>query len=116
VQSFPTPGAKWRVSTSGGVEPRWRADGKELFYLAPDGAITSVSVSVSPDDGKLELGQPLALFHVKPLGGFTNNARLQYAVTRDGRRFLVNSTGRDIASPITVVLNWQSGFHARDTR
>jgi hypothetical protein len=104
------------VSTSGGVEPRWRADGKELFYLAPAGALMSVSVSVSTD-GKLELGQPLTLFHVQTLGGFTNNVRIQYAVRRDGQRFLINSEGPDEnASPITVVLNWQSGLGATDNR
>ncbi|HEV3056981.1 MAG TPA: protein kinase [Vicinamibacterales bacterium] len=117
IQSFPTLGAKWRVSKSGGVEPRWRGDGRELFYLAPDGGLMSVSVSLSADGSELELGQPSTLFHVRTLGRFTNNVRQQYAVTRDGQRFLVNSTARaENASPIIVVLNWQSGLGARETR
>ena len=39
VAPFPGPGSSWKVSTAGGTEPRWRRDGKELFYLAPDGKL-----------------------------------------------------------------------------
>src|SRR5438094_447307 len=51
VQSFPTPGAKWQISKNGGYHPRWRADGKELFYYAADGQL--MAVSIAGDDAAL---------------------------------------------------------------
>ena len=109
VQSFPTPGAKWQASIAGGVEPRWRADGKELFYVSPDGAIMAVSIAVLPGGGSLEIGKPTRLFTPRIFGGFTNNVRIQYVVTPDGQRFLVNVTSaRTDTSPIVVDVNWMA--------
>jgi len=108
VQSFPTPGGQWRVSTEGGVAPRWRADGKEIFYVAPDGSLMAASVTVSRDGRTLETGKPAALFRPGIFGGFSNGVRHQYAVTPDGQRFLVNAVARAAAgaSSATVVVNW----------
>src|SRR5205807_7234625 len=47
VQPFPDPAGKWQVSTNGGIQPRWRADGKELYFIAPDGKLMAASVTAS---------------------------------------------------------------------
>lgn len=93
-------GGKWLVSVGGGADPRWRADGKELFYLAPDRSLMAVPVK----SGKtFERGSPQTLFRTQAL----LNAEPSYAVTPDGQRFLVRTT-RDQAASATVVLNWMA--------
>ena len=109
VQSFPTPGGKWQISTAGGVEPRWRADQKEIFYLDPDGNIMAAPITLSPDGRSLESGKPVRLFQAHLFGGFSNNVRIQYAVSSDGQRFLLNQVSTQTTeSPITVMVNWTS--------
>jgi Tol biopolymer transport system component len=104
-------GAKRRVSTRGGAQARWRGDGKELFYLAPDG--TLMAVDVSAPAGSIETGIPSALFATGITGSFVDRFN-QYVVTRDGRRFLVNvSAEDDNPAPITVVLNWDAARLSR---
>jgi Tol biopolymer transport system component len=117
VQSFPTPGGQWRVSPEGGVQPRWRGDGKEIFYVAPDGIIMAASVTLSRDGRTLETGKPAALFRPGINGGFTSGARQQYAVTSDGQRFLVNTTTQAPGgtSSITVVVNWPARLKSQGT-
>jgi serine/threonine protein kinase len=106
VRRFPGAGSKWQVSTSGGAQPRWRRDGKELFYLAPDGKLMASDVKAV--DTSFETGPPRALFNTGITASFINR-RNQYVVTRDGQRFLVNISAEDENSaPITVVLNWQA--------
>ena len=93
-------GARWQVSTDGGVEPRWRADGTELFYLARDGRLMAVEVKAQI---AFEAGVPHALFLTRALSGpFT-----RYAVAPGGERFLVNSEAKDRMPP-TVVVNWDA--------
>ena len=101
VQSFPGPGGKWQISTSGGVEPRWRADGKELYYRAPDQMLMAVEVQAG---SSFAAGVPQPLF----LGRFdVATVRNRYLPTADGRRFLtVAPLGREAMTPTTVVLNW----------
>jgi len=107
VQPFPRSGRKWRVSTNGGFEPRWRRDGKELFYLALDGTLTAVPVNAS---ATFDSGPPKRLFQTRvPFLGSVY--RSQYEVVGDGRRFLVNTLDDGAGfSPITVVLNWTAGL------
>jgi hypothetical protein len=107
VRAFPSGEAKRRVSTQGGIEPAWRRDGKELFYLALDRTLMSVAVSAGAGS-TFEAGLPAPLFETRMtvlLGpGFTRN---QYAVSADGQRFLVNQPSVEAsASPVTVVVNW----------
>ncbi len=106
VQPFPEAGGKWQVSTAGGVAPRWRADGKELYFLAPDATMMAVPVTVA--GASLEAGTPLPLFRTRIVdGGTVTNNRPQYAVARDGR-FLINQPVADATvAPITLILNWQ---------
>lgn len=109
VQSFPIPGAKWQVSTGGGRYPKWRKDGKELYYNAPDGRIMAVSVA---GDTALEIGTPVPLFapHLSNGTSVGLGFRAQYDVTSDGR-FLLNVSVEDAqASPLTVFLNWAAGL------
>jgi dipeptidyl aminopeptidase/acylaminoacyl peptidase len=108
VQSFPRPGVKSQVSRDGGSHPVWRADGRELFYLGPDGTMMSVSVGEGPS---LDAGLPRALFHADVWALARNQV---YAVTRDGR-FLVTVTPQKSsgAAPLTVVLNWHQELKQR---
>jgi Tol biopolymer transport system component len=115
IRTFPDDGGKWPVSTAGGTQPRWRHDGKELFYLAPDGALMAVPIRVAANAHDLDLGVPVRLFQTHlaaggniPSGGF--QARAQYDVASDGR-FLMNVLAEDAAtSPITIVQNWPTAL------
>ena len=106
VQSFPMGGGVWQVSTAGGDQPQWRADGKELFYLAPDRNIMAVSVSTV---GGMQFGRPVALFQAGvPLTGLSDD-RNSYIPTPDGQRFLVEQlTDSGNVQPWNVVINWSS--------
>ena len=106
VQSFPGPGGKWMVSVGGGIAPRWRRDGKELFYIAPDSRLMAASIR---DTGQtLKAGTPVALFQTHIVyGGTTVRQKHQYAVAPTGRRFLINSIADEAPTPpIIVVTNW----------
>ena len=105
IQNFPTPAGPWQISTNGGIQPKWRRDGKEIYYLAPDGTIAAVSLTLGalPEVGK---PQPLFQSRLNLTTGFTWH---QYDVSPDGQRFLVN-TPDTTTSPLTVVVNWKSGL------
>ncbi|MBI3451084.1 MAG: serine/threonine-protein kinase [Acidobacteria bacterium] len=107
VAPFPGPGGKWQISTTGGSRPRWRRDGKEIFYLSAMNAITSVEVS--RDGPSLRAGEAKTLFRVVP--GLIGTA---YDVTADGQRFLVSSLLRNQTStPLTLVVNWLPSAEAK---
>ena len=108
VQSFPDVGGKWQISTAGGVAPRWRADGKELYFLAPDA--TMMAAPISAAGASFEAGTPVPLFRSRIVeAGSAAATRPQYAVARLGR-FLINRPAADTtASPITLILNWSAG-------
>jgi len=100
VQSFPQPGSRQQVSTRGGGVPRWSPDGRELFYLAPD--LTLMSVSIESVDARLRLGPPERLFQTE----LRNTEGRDYDVAAGGR-FLFNvPSSEPPAVPITVILNW----------
>jgi hypothetical protein len=108
IQNFPVPSAKYRISTDGGSAPRWRRDGKEIFYVSSDRKLVAVPLRTS--DSTVDVLAPSVLFSVG--AGPAQNAyggRAHYDVTADGQRFLVNSPidqngGAD--RPMTVVSNW----------
>jgi hypothetical protein len=108
VQPFPGPGGKWQVSTAGGTDARWRPDGKELFFLAPDAKLMAVSVRAS--DSTFEAGSPAALFQTRTVVGGNANLTPQYAVSRDGRFLLNVPDDTSTAAPITLILNWNPGL------
>ncbi len=106
VQPFPGPGPTLRLSTGGGAQPRWRGDGRELFYLAPAGALMAVDIKAG---ATLRPGVPRRLFSTTV--AVEHPTFDQYAVTADGQRFLVLvPVGDASSSPITVVLNWTAGL------
>jgi Tol biopolymer transport system component len=92
VASFPSPGRRWKVSSGGGSQARWRRDGRELFYLGSDRTLMAAAVSGTPST--FEAGAPTPLFEMRfPYGQYH-----AYDVATDGQRFLVNAlvppTGR----------------------
>jgi Tol biopolymer transport system component len=92
---------KWLISKGGGTDPRWRGDGRELFYVASGGKLMSVEISAKP---VFQAGVPRPLFQLPP--GFIGGD-----VTADGRRFLIGVPMAQSASvPFTVMLNWQSAL------
>ncbi len=100
VTAFPQSGGKWQVSQNGGTEPRWRGDGKELFFFDPDNRLLAAPVSATGPD--FQSGTPVPLFQTRSMGNLW-----RYDVTRDGQRFLVNTPLRDeTLSPLTLQLNW----------
>jgi hypothetical protein len=100
VETIPRSDRKWPVSTNGGYEPRWRGDGREIYYLSEDRKLMAVSVGVGPS-----FGIPKPLFQTRVPAGVIAN-RTHYVPSRDGKRFLVNMGIDAPTSPITVVLNW----------
>jgi Tol biopolymer transport system component len=104
VRSFPDLSVKVRISTSGGNQPQWRGDGKELFYIGPDNTIHSVPLTSS--SGRIEPGTPEPLFTASV--DQLKTIRNQFAVTPDGQRFLVLSLIDRDASPFVTILNWRS--------
>jgi serine/threonine protein kinase len=108
VQSFPTPGGKWQISTEGGDQPQWRRDGKELFFLASNRKIMSVAVQ---GQGTFQPGIPQALFEAAVNMSGLSDSRSRYVFTADGQRALVIvNLGQEagMSSPINVVLNWNA--------
>jgi Tol biopolymer transport system component len=103
-------GGKWQVSTGGGFSPRWNNDGKELFYVAPDGTVMSVNVSSS--NGVIQSGTPRPLFKPKGFGQLRAQGFFYWDASPDGKKFIfpVSLSGNGAAPPtrFTVVLNWPS--------
>jgi len=103
VQSFPDPTARVQASPSGGSSPRWRRDGKELFYLRPDGTLMSVRVRSSKP---LEFEPPVALFQFFSVERGVAANTPPYDVTADGEQFIVAAVTRRAEPSINVLLNW----------
>jgi Tol biopolymer transport system component len=105
VRPFSEPGGQWQISTAGGINGRWRHDGKEFYYIAPDGQL--MAVPISTQGATLVPGTPVALFQSRSTLGGNTAARGQYTVAPDGR-FLINvTTGDATSSPVTLLLNWK---------
>jgi eukaryotic-like serine/threonine-protein kinase len=104
VQSFPTPGTKHVISNDGGGEPQWRADGRELFYMALDHTLMSVPVASS---APWRSGRPVPLFRAAVAGDLTRY-RNRYQVADNGQRFLLDSVVNDGSQDVTLVVNWPS--------
>ncbi|MEQ1908551.1 MAG: hypothetical protein ABMA15_06995, partial [Vicinamibacterales bacterium] len=97
-------GGQWQVSTAGGITPTWRADGKELFYVNPAGAMMAAPITVT--GATLAPGAPAVLFPTRIYGGGVDNQQnRQYDVAPDGR-FLINTVIDSATAPITLLMNW----------
>ena len=104
VETMPRSDWKRPVSTNGGYEPRWRADGRELYYLSEDRKLMAVEVGPGPS-----FGIPKPLFQTQIRAG-VSNFRAHYVPSRDGERFLINTAIDTPPSPITVVVNWTANL------
>jgi serine/threonine protein kinase/Tol biopolymer transport system component len=109
VRPFPAAEGQWTISVAGGQAPRWRGDGKELFFEAADGKMMAVPVKASGGPKPtFEAGTPAALFdaHIEHRIVDSNS---EYDVTADGKRFLINTVSGPTAAsspPLIVVVNW----------
>jgi Tol biopolymer transport system component len=113
VQPFSTDGKpateSWQISSAGGTDPRWRRDGKELYYLAADQKLMAVPINVTAAGFAFGIAQ--ALFEVPPLSVPVVAGPFRYAASADGKRFLVLMDSSNAApAQITVVTNWQSAL------
>jgi Tol biopolymer transport system component len=106
VQPFPRATGKWQVSIGGGDSPRWSADGRELYFLAPDGTLMAAAVRATLET--FEAADPVPLFQTRVRAtGAEGTGRADYAVSPDGR-FLINQPLEDASStPIVLILNWK---------
>ena len=103
VQTFPQHTGRWEISTAGGMQPMWRRDGKELFYLTEDGKLMAVDVNTT--SATFQAGIPRELFQAQlvPLSYWRNI----YVPSPDGQRFLMLTPASETKpAPITVVVNW----------
>lgn len=107
MQRFPEMGSKRQISNGGGNQVRWRRDGLELYFIAPDGGLMAVDVR---DPVGLELGPPTPLFSSRVVFLTAAGAGVGplYDVTGDGRRFLMVETPTDLGPPITIVTSWRA--------
>jgi eukaryotic-like serine/threonine-protein kinase len=106
VSPFPSGNGKWQVSSTGGQEPRWRQDGKELFYASADGKLMAVTVTT---DAGFKAGSPVALFQTHRRQSVSSQDVFSYDVSGDGQKFLIiTKMDEATAAPLSVLLNWSS--------
>ena len=108
VQPFPASGDKHQVSIDGGIEPRWRPDGKELFYLTADGRMMVAEIFRGET---FRAGVPQMLFRAPGVNPVLASTVFHYDVSKDGQRFLIDAAVEGpTQSPVTIVLNWQAAL------
>jgi Tol biopolymer transport system component len=101
VQTLNENGGRWQISTSGGDEPSWRADGKELYFVSPQDELMAVDIERVGD--AVRAGPPRKLFEITRI----TNRRNRFVPSHDGKRFLVLTAGPEKKpEPPIVVLNW----------
>jgi len=103
VAPFPGPGGKWQVSSSGGKMPRWRRDGRELYFFTEDDTLTAAEVEASPNKFEVRNVRPLFRVSLAPEAGERIGS---FDVTADGTRFIISASSDEAQLPITLVLNW----------
>jgi len=103
VRSVADGTVQQQISTTGGLEPQWRRDGKELYYVAPDETIMAVAIDTG--SGRIRTGTPQRLFTADI--NQRSTLRNQYAPSADGKRFLLLSVIDRNTSPIVTVVNWR---------
>ena len=104
VQSFPSPGSKFQASIDGGTLPVWSHDGKELFFIAPDGKMMAAAVKGAAvgDPGAFDAGKPTVLFDAR----IPAEIAARYDVSQDGRFLIPTPIKAAAGQQITVVVNW----------
>ena len=107
VTSFPSAAGKWQVSRGGGTEPRWRGDGKEIFYIGPGGMLMAVPAN---GESTFATGTPAPLFQIHGRAPISSTDIFTYDAAKDGKRFLVNRYVKpEHVAPLTILLHVQSG-------
>ena len=107
VTQFPQKRGRWQISATGGSQPWWRGDGKELIYLGPEQTLMSIAVRAGD---AFEVSVPTALFKAN-FPAVVPAYWANYAMTADGQRFLVSELLPEAAAtPVNVVLNWTAGL------
>jgi Tol biopolymer transport system component len=107
LRPYPGPGSQQLIGA--GIQPRWRADGKELFYIAADGRMMAVAISLGSEGDKAEVGTAKPLFTTRL--AVPANQQFGYAVDPAGRRFLMwIDANQAITAPITIAQNWKAGL------
>jgi eukaryotic-like serine/threonine-protein kinase len=111
VTTYPGAAGKWQVSRGGGTQPRWRGDGKEIFYIAPNGMLNAVPVNARDI---FATGTPVPLFQVRGREVISSTDSFSYDVSKDGQRFLVNRYQKpEHVPPLTILLNMPQEKPAR---
>ena len=105
IAPFPNAVGKWQVSRSGGTEPRWRGDGKEVFFLSPDNKLMAAAINAIGSN--LQVGNAETLFEIHP----ANPPGYHYDVTNNGKRFLVDSSREGNVQPLALIVNWPSALN-----
>ena len=100
----PAANEKWLVSTGGGVMPRWRRDGRELFYISPDWKMMAVDVDTQPT---FRSGTPRALFDTQMVDTGIRNGPMSWDIAPDGKRFLIISDTSQQTASMNLILNWR---------
>jgi serine/threonine protein kinase len=104
VAPFPGPGRKWQISSNGGLDPRWRDDGRELFFQSTSNEVMSAELDYN--GGTLIVGADTPLFDFAGGG--------EYDVAGDGQKFLIVRDYDKVTTPLTLVLNWQKELEGRN--
>ncbi len=110
VRRLPQSEAHWKISSAGGVQPEWRRDGKELFYISSNRSLVAQMVEGGEN---LDIGVSQPLFTVDTEGVLTTPGTFHYSPSADGQRFLVNTVVGRGTPTITVVVNWTAALNAR---
>ena len=110
VRQFPPSDAVWKVSADGGMQPEWRRDGRELFYVTLNRRLVALPLK---NGERLQLGAAQPLFFLDTDGTMTTPGTFHYSATADGQRFLVNTVVGQGTPTMTVVLNWTAAMQGR---
>ena len=109
---FPAGGSKWQISQAGGSSPRWRRDGKELFFLGADSEL--MAAEVNGNGSAFQIASVRQLFHLLLKTGSSRldlaptSEQIGYDAALDGKWFIVNSPPPGSAPPITLITNWSA--------
>jgi Tol biopolymer transport system component len=109
VRAFPSGAGKWRVSPDRAVQPRWRADGRELFYMQGSAVYRWMAVPVGAGPGGIfESGEPRILFMFGAIASGPQTSLFNYSPADDGQRFLVNISADQRPAMLNVITNWDA--------
>ena len=105
IVPFPSGNGMWQVSVDGGHWPRWRRDGKELYFVSLRNVLMAVDIHEKGDS--VGVGRAIPLFSFRP-GKVYRVGMIGYDVAPDGQRFLLNAAADQNSRPLTLVLNWNA--------